>query len=127
MNNFSKLGLSQSIIEVLDQLGFDTPTPVQEKAIPMLLQNDPTDFIGLAQTGTGKTAAFGLPLIDLIDLDDPTTQAIVMAPTRELGQQTAQQLVSFAKNNRPLILKWFMVVRPSWAKLRRLRDQRRLL
>ncbi|WP_421976103.1 DEAD/DEAH box helicase [Roseivirga seohaensis] len=102
MNNFSKLGLSQSIIEVLDQLGFDTPTPVQEKAIPMLLQNDPTDFIGLAQTGTGKTAAFGLPLIDLIDLDDPTTQAIVMAPTRELGQQTAQQLVSFAKNNRAL-------------------------
>ena len=102
MNNFSKLGLSQSIIEVLDQLGFDTPTPVQEKAIPMLLQNDPTDFIGLAQTGTGKTAAFGLPLIDLIDLDNPTTQAIVMAPTRELGQQTAQHLVSFAKNNRAL-------------------------
>ena len=102
MNNFKQLGLSQSLIEVLDQLGFDTPTPVQEKAIPMLLQNDPTDFIGLAQTGTGKTAAFGLPLIDLIDDKDPTTQAIVMAPTRELGQQTAQQIVSFAKNNKAL-------------------------
>ncbi|MFT7037176.1 MAG: ATP-dependent RNA helicase DeaD, partial [Cyclobacteriaceae bacterium] len=102
MNNFKQLGLSQSLIEVLDQLGFDTPTPVQEKAIPMLLQNDPTDFIGLAQTGTGKTAAFGLPLIDLIDDKDPSTQAIVMAPTRELGQQTAQQIVSFAKNNKAL-------------------------
>jgi ATP-dependent RNA helicase DeaD len=102
LNNFKQLGLSQSLIEVLDQLGFDTPTPVQEKAIPMLLQNDPTDFIGLAQTGTGKTAAFGLPLIDLIDDKDPSTQAIVMAPTRELGQQTAQQIVSFAKNNKAL-------------------------
>lgn len=102
MNNFSKLGLSQSVIEVLDKIGFDNPTPVQAKAIPMLLGNDPTDFIGLAQTGTGKTAAFGLPLIDLIDLEDPTTQAIVMAPTRELGQQTAQQLVSFSQNNKAL-------------------------
>ncbi|MFT7056246.1 MAG: ATP-dependent RNA helicase DeaD [Roseivirga sp.] len=102
MNTFKQLGLSQSLIEVLDQMGFDTPTPVQEQAIPMLLQNDPTDFIGLAQTGTGKTAAFGLPLIDLINTEDPSTQAIIMAPTRELGQQTAQQIVSFAKNNRAL-------------------------
>jgi ATP-dependent RNA helicase DeaD len=102
LNTFKQLGLSQSLIEVLDQMGFDTPTPVQEQAIPMLLQNDPTDFIGLAQTGTGKTAAFGLPLIDLINTEDPSTQAIIMAPTRELGQQTAQQIVSFAKNNRAL-------------------------
>lgn len=102
MNNFSKLGLSESVIEVLDNLGFDTPTPIQEKAIPMLLSKDPTDFIGLAQTGTGKTAAFGLPLIDLIDDQDTNTQALIMAPTRELGQQTGQQLVTFAKNNKNL-------------------------
>ncbi|MEP4532990.1 MAG: DEAD/DEAH box helicase [Cyclobacteriaceae bacterium] len=100
MNNFSKLGLSQSILEVLDQMGFQNPTPIQEKAIPMLLSKDPIDFIGLAQTGTGKTAAFGLPLIDLIDVQDNTTQALIMAPTRELGQQTGAQLVDFTKNNK---------------------------
>ena len=88
LNNFHKIGLSSSVIEVLDKIGFETPTPVQEKAIPMLLSNDPTDFIGLAQTGTGKTGAFGLPLIDLIDLKNIATQALIMAPTRELGQQT---------------------------------------
>jgi ATP-dependent RNA helicase DeaD len=102
LNKFSKLGLSSSILEVLDQIGFENPTPVQEKSIPLLLTKDPTDFIGLAQTGTGKTAAFGLPLIDLIDSDDKTTQALIMAPTRELGQQTAKQLVEFSKNNRNL-------------------------
>lgn len=65
-----------------------------------MLTNDPTDFIGLAQTGTGKTAAFGLPLIDLIDESNRATQALIMAPTRELGQQTAQQLSSFSQNNK---------------------------
>ncbi len=65
-----------------------------------MLTKDPTDFIGLAQTGTGKTAAFGLPLIDLIDEGNRATQALIMAPTRELGQQTAQQLVSFSQNNK---------------------------
>ena len=102
LNNFRKLGLSQSIIEVLDQLGFINPTPIQEKAIPMLLSKDPTDFIGLAQTGTGKTAAFGLPLIDLVDVGIKATQALIMAPTRELGQQTAQQLINFSQNNKQL-------------------------
>jgi ATP-dependent RNA helicase DeaD len=102
LNKFQKLGLSNSIIEVLDQIGFVNPTPVQEQSIPLLLSNNPTDFIGLAQTGTGKTAAFGLPLIDLIDADDKTTQALIMAPTRELGQQTAKQLTDFSRNNRSL-------------------------
>ncbi len=102
LNNFRKLGLSQSIIEALDQLGFINPTPIQEKAIPMLLSKDPTDFIGLAQTGTGKTAAFGLPLIDLVDVGIKATQALIMAPTRELGQQTAQQLINFSQNNKQL-------------------------
>ncbi len=102
MNNFSKLGLSAGVVEVLDQMGFENPTPVQQQAIPMLLENNPTDFIGLAQTGTGKTAAFGLPLIELIDVDNRATQALIMAPTRELGQQTAAQLKEFAKNNKKL-------------------------
>lgn len=96
MNNFEKLGLSEDILRALDKLGFTEPTPVQQKAIPLLLSNNPTDFIGLAQTGTGKTAAFGLPLIDLIDADISATQALVMAPTRELGQQTGKQLVDFS-------------------------------
>ena len=99
MNPFGQLGLSSSVTEIINKLGFEKPTPIQQKAIPLLLENDPTDFIGLAQTGTGKTAAFGLPLIDLIDVEDSATQALIMAPTRELGQQTAQQLVSFASNN----------------------------
>ncbi|MDB4447829.1 DEAD/DEAH box helicase [Roseivirga sp.] len=81
-------------------MGFEKPTAIQEKAIPMLLENNPTDFIGLAQTGTGKTAAFGLPLIDLIDANNSSTQALIMAPTRELGQQTAQQLVTFSKSKK---------------------------
>ena len=102
MNHFSKLGLSLPTIEVLEELGFENPTPIQEKAIPALLENDPTDFIGLAQTGTGKTAAFGLPLIDLIDTASKATQALVMAPTRELGQQTAKQLVDFSRKNKSL-------------------------
>ena len=83
-------------------MGFETPTPIQEQGIPILLKENPTNFIGLAQTGTGKTAAFGLPLIELIDIDNPATQALIMAPTRELGQQTAKQLVEFASNNRKL-------------------------
>ena len=102
MNNFIKLGLSVSIIEVLDQLGFRNPTPIQEKTIPLLLRTDPIDFIGLAQTGTGKTAAFGLPLIQRIDLDKKVTQALIMSPTRELAQQIAQHLTDFSHNNKDL-------------------------
>ncbi|MCR9251402.1 MAG: DEAD/DEAH box helicase [bacterium] len=102
MSNFKDLGLSEPTLQILEKLGFEQPTPIQEKAIPLLLTKDPTDFIGLAQTGTGKTAAFGLPLIELIDEDQPHVQAIVMAPTRELGQQTAQQLESFTSNRKKL-------------------------
>jgi ATP-dependent RNA helicase DeaD len=102
LSNFSKLGLSKSVLEILDKIGFENPTPIQEKSIPLLLNNNPTDFIGLAQTGTGKTAAFGLPLIDIIDTENKTTQALIMAPTRELSQQTAKQLVDFSANNRAL-------------------------
>ena len=102
MNKFKKLGLSSSTVDILDQMGFEKPTPIQEKAIPALINNNPTDFIGLAQTGTGKTAAFGLPLIEMIDTETKSTQALIMSPTRELGQQIAKQLKEFSANNRAL-------------------------
>lgn len=96
MSSFKELGLSQPILKVVKDLGFEQPTEIQEKSIPYLLQDD-ADFIGLAQTGTGKTAAFGLPLLDRIDPFETTTQALILAPTRELGQQIAQQLKEFSK------------------------------
>ncbi|NNC82613.1 MAG: DEAD/DEAH box helicase, partial [Flavobacteriales bacterium] len=92
MMSFDKLGLSESLLGVLAEIGFTTPTPIQQQAIPLLLAPDTPDFIGLAQTGTGKTAAFGLPLLDLVDMQDDSTQVLIMAPTRELGQQTAKEL-----------------------------------
>ncbi|MDA0973072.1 MAG: DEAD/DEAH box helicase [Bacteroidetes bacterium] len=99
MNPFIKLGLSPEVVDVLDQLGFKVPTPIQEQSIPLLLEEPPRDFIGLAQTGTGKTAAFGLPLVQLVDRKNTNTQVLIMAPTRELGQQTAKQLVEFASHD----------------------------
>jgi ATP-dependent RNA helicase DeaD len=97
LDTFKKLGLSQEILTNLEQLGFEKPTPVQEQAIPALLKDESTDFIGIAQTGTGKTAAFGLPLIERINAKNRNPQALIMAPTRELGQQIATQLVSFSR------------------------------
>ncbi len=99
MKTFKDLGLSPNTLKALEDLGFAEPTQIQVQAIPRLLEQDPTDFIGLAQTGTGKTAAFGLPLIDLIDVDQPVTQALIMAPTRELGQQIAAQLVEYSAHH----------------------------
>ena len=96
MNLFEQLGVSKEIVRSLEELGFETPTEIQKEAIPLLLESNP-DFIGLAQTGTGKTAAFGLPLLDVIDLRAKTTQGLVLAPTRELVQQIAEGLESFAK------------------------------
>ncbi|HEY5823582.1 MAG TPA: DEAD/DEAH box helicase, partial [Cyclobacteriaceae bacterium] len=86
MKNFETLGLSKGLVESVQLLGFETPTPIQEQAIPVLLTGN-RDFVGLAQTGTGKTAAFGLPLLDLVDDKSNDTQALVLAPTRELGLQ----------------------------------------
>ncbi len=96
MTAFKDLGLSSPILKVLEQLGFEKPTDIQAEAIPQLLEGE-RDFIGLAQTGTGKTAAFGLPLLERIDPNEKYTQALVLAPTRELGQQIAQQLNMFSK------------------------------
>ncbi len=96
MNNFSDLGLSPSLLKVLPELGILNPTHIQREAIPVLIEKD-RDFIGLAQTGTGKTAAFGLPLLEAIAPEIPYPQALILAPTRELGQQIGQQISSYAK------------------------------
>lgn len=96
MNKFSSLGLSPQLVQALDELGFDTPTEIQERAIPSLI-NDDIDFIGLAQTGTGKTAAFGLPLLDKIDPTKDHVQALILSPTRELAQQIAKGIQEFGK------------------------------
>lgn len=96
MNTFEQLGLSSPVLKALTQLGFEQPTDIQHQAIPSLM-TEGRDLIGLANTGTGKTAAFGLPLIEHMDINQRHTQALVLAPTRELGQQIAQQLEAFGK------------------------------
>lgn len=101
MNEFTKLGLSQPIVDAIEELGFSQPTPIQAQAIPRLLEDD-TDMVGLAQTGTGKTAAFGLPLIELIEVEELYTQGLVLAPTRELCLQIAKDLQQFAKFQKKL-------------------------
>jgi ATP-dependent RNA helicase DeaD len=101
MKNFQALGLSAGLAEAVQIIGFETPTPIQEKAIPLLLTGT-RDFIGLAQTGTGKTAAFGLPLLELVDENSSATQALVLAPTRELGLQIVSDLENFSENFKKL-------------------------
>ncbi len=96
LTDFKALGLSENVLKALDAIGFEKATPIQEQTIPLLLE-DQHDYIGLAQTGTGKTAAFGLPLLELIDFENRNTQALVLAPTRELAQQITEQLESFSK------------------------------
>src|SRR5436189_6347949 len=96
MNAFEALGLNEQLVQAITEMGFETPTPIQEKAIPVLLSGT-TDFIGLAQTGTGKTAAFGLPLLDLIDASAKYPQALVVCPTRELCLQIVSEIELFKK------------------------------
>ena len=96
MISFKELGLSPQIQQALDELGFDEPTPIQDQAIPELL--DGHDVIGQAQTGTGKTAAFGLPLLQYLDPDNDEVQAVVLTPTRELCIQVTQALRSYAEH-----------------------------
>jgi ATP-dependent RNA helicase DeaD len=92
---FKDLGLSKDILKAVSKLGFESPTEIQEKTIPILAEGK-QDFVGLAQTGTGKTAAFGLPLIQHMDFGDRSTQALIICPTRELCMQITRDLESFA-------------------------------
>ena len=94
MTSFRDLGLSEALIQTLDELGYEDPTAIQEQAIPELLAGH--DVIGQAQTGTGKTAAFGLPLLQYLDPENNEVQAIVLTPTRELCIQVTQALRTYA-------------------------------
>lgn len=97
MTTFSELGLKPELATAVAELGFVSPTPIQEQAIPALLDN-PRDLVGLARTGTGKTAAFGLPLLHYIDPERKLPQTIVLCPTRELCMQITGDLKTFAKH-----------------------------
>ena len=88
MTTFADLGLAEDILAALKDVGYESPSPIQEQAIPVLLEG--RDVIGQAQTGTGKTAAFGLPMIEFVDPDDPDVQALVLTPTRELCIQVTE-------------------------------------
>src|ERR687890_764892 len=93
MISFADLGLSQPLLEALRDVGYESPSPIQEQAIPPLLEG--RDVIGQAQTGTGKTAAFGLPLMQFVDPSDDEVQALVLTPTRELCIQVTQALRAY--------------------------------
>ncbi|WP_034895083.1 DEAD/DEAH box helicase [Gillisia sp. Hel_I_29] len=97
MNKFEQLGLNPAILKAIEDMGFESPSEVQEKAIPILLQED-TDIVALAQTGTGKTAAFGFPIIQKISAESKHTQGLILSPTRELCLQITNELKNYAKH-----------------------------
>lgn len=97
MPTFESLGLIAPLFDAARELGYENPTPIQEKVIPLLLDKE-TDLVALAQTGTGKTAAFGFPLLQKIDIQSRTTQGVILSPTRELCLQITRELKHYAKN-----------------------------
>ncbi|MBP9688092.1 MAG: DEAD/DEAH box helicase [Bacteroidia bacterium] len=97
MTTFIDLGLNASVLSAITEMGFENPTPIQEKSIPVFLENE-RDILGLAQTGTGKTAAFGLPLLQLVDFNAKQTQALIICPTRELCMQISRDLTTYSKH-----------------------------
>ncbi|MEA3477670.1 MAG: DEAD/DEAH box helicase [Bacteroidota bacterium] len=97
MLTFNEMGLSPNLLKGVDELGFKKPTTIQQEVIPIFFETD-NDIVGLAQTGTGKTAAFGLPIIEQIDLQDKSVQALILAPTRELCIQISKDLQNFSKH-----------------------------
>ena len=103
MKTFKELGISDQFIKALNEINIVEPSEIQIKSIPFLLNNK-TDFIGQAQTGTGKTAAFGLPLLEKVDGNDNNVQALILAPTRELCQQIAKQLFKFTKYSEKIFI-----------------------
>ncbi len=103
MVSFEELGIDEGLLHSIKALGFTQPTPIQEKAIPVLLKGT-EDFIGLAQTGTGKTAAFGLPLLQLINKQQKFPQALIICPTRELCLQITSDLNSFKRKTDHIVV-----------------------
>ena len=96
MSTFQELGLNEDLLNAITDLGFTKPSEVQEKAIPILLESE-TDLVALAQTGTGKTAAFGFPMLEKIDINSRTTQGLILSPTRELCLQIANEMKQYGK------------------------------
>jgi len=96
MTKFEALGLDKPLLDAISDLGFESPSEVQEKSIPVLLEQD-TDLVALAQTGTGKTAAFGFPMIQKIQEESRTTQGLILSPTRELCLQITNELKLYSK------------------------------
>ncbi|WP_415912023.1 DEAD/DEAH box helicase [Neptuniibacter sp. QD37_11] len=94
--SFAELGLAAPVLKVLDEIGYETPSPIQAQSIPHLLEGK--DLLGIAQTGTGKTAAFSLPLLSRLDLKSRHTQLLILAPTRELAIQVAEACQTYARN-----------------------------
>ena len=94
--SFAELGLAAPVLKVLDEIGYETPSPIQAESIPHLLEG--RDLLGIAQTGTGKTAAFSLPLLSRLDLKSRKTQLLILAPTRELAIQVAEACQTYARN-----------------------------
>lgn len=102
MTKFSELGLDENVLKSVERMGFEEATPIQSKTIPLAIAGK--DLIGQAQTGTGKTAAFGLPLIQKIDPKNDNVQAIIIAPTRELAIQVAEELYKLSFDKRARVL-----------------------
>jgi ATP-dependent RNA helicase DeaD len=102
-SSFSELGINAPILKSITELNITIPTEIQEKTIPVLL-NKKEDFVGLAKTGTGKTAAFGLPLIQMIDAEKEHIQALIIVPTRELGHQIFKAMQTFAKYSPKIVI-----------------------
>src|SRR4028119_1490154 len=100
--SFTSLGLSEAIASQLEKLGFTTPTAIQSQAIPQLLGG--RDVVGQSQTGTGKTAAFSLPILERIDFKKPAVQALILTPTRELAMQVTQAIRDLSGDRRLGIL-----------------------
>ena len=96
MNTFTELGLNEDLLAAVTDMGFETPSEVQQQAIPILLKKE-SDLVALAQTGTGKTAAFGFPMLQKIDIDSRTTQGLILSPTRELCLQITNELKLYGK------------------------------
>lgn len=96
MTAFKALGLEENLLKAIADMGFETPSEIQQKAIPILLDRE-TDMVSLAQTGTGKTAAFGFPMLQKINIDSRTTQGLILSPTRELCLQLAHEMEQYGK------------------------------
>jgi len=96
MQKFIETGLNQDVLRAIEEMGFEEPTPIQSKTIPELLENG-NDLVALAQTGTGKTGAFGLPIVQLVDTSNKDVQALVMCPTRELCLQITKDIKAYSK------------------------------